>query len=259
MPLAERPRRILTTVVTHYIATGEPVGSQTVVIRGALGLSSATIRNVLAELEDQGYVRQPHPSAGRVPTDLGYRSYVDRLLEARRPSRPLFTIEERLRLQAGMTPHLDDLLAAASYMLSHECHHVGFAMGPDTDVVRRPLYVKGTSSLLDYEMTAGLEFSLASLRNLLRIIEEKHRLIRLLGEYLEDAGLKVVIGAENRSPDLRECSLVAATYGDGDRKGTVGILGPTRMRYSRAISLVDAMAQAVSHVLETSRRLRTES
>ncbi|MBI3263415.1 MAG: hypothetical protein HYZ58_09725 [Acidobacteria bacterium] len=209
MPLAERPRRILTTVVTHYIATGEPVGSQTVVIRGALGLSSATIRNVLAELEDQGYVRQPHPSAGRVPTDLGYRSYVDRLLEARRPSRPLFTIEERLRLQAGMTPHLDDLLAAASYMLSHECHHVGFAMGPDTDVVRRPLYVKGTSSLL--------------------------------------------------SPDLRECSLVAATYGDGDRKGTVGILGPTRMRYSRAISLVDAMAQAVSHVLETSRRLRTES
>lgn len=252
MPLADRPRRILTTVVTHYIATGEPVGSQTVVVRGALGLSSATIRNVLAELEGQGYVRQPHTSAGRVPTDRGYRSYVDRLLEVRRPSRPLFILEERLRHQAGMAPLLDDLLAAASHMLSHECHHVGFAMGPDADL-RRPLYVKGMSSLLDYEMTAGLDFSLASLRNLLRIIEEKHRLMRLLGEYIDGAGLKVVIGAENRSPDLRECSLVAATYGDGDRKGTVGILGPTRMRYSRAISLVDAMAQAVSHVLTTNR------
>lgn len=258
MPLAERPQRILTTVVTHYIATGEPVGSRTIVVRGAFGLSSATVRNVLAELEDQGYVRQPHTSAGRVPTDLGYRSYVDRLLRVRRPSRPLSTIEERLRHQTGGTPLLDDVLSAASHMLSHECHHVGFAMGPDADV-RHPLCVKGTSSLLDYEMTAGLEFSLASLRNLLRIIEEKHRLIRLLGEYIDDAGLKVVIGAENRSPDLRECSVVTARYGDGDRRGTVGILGPTRMRYSRAISLVDAMAQAVSRVLETTRRMETDS
>lgn len=248
MPLAERPRRILTTVVTHYIATGEPVGSRTVVVRGAFGLSSATIRNVLAELEDQGYVRQPHTSAGRVPTDLGYRSYVDRLLAARRAERPIVTIEERLRHYAGMAPGLDDVLSAASHMLSHECHYVGFAIGPDAGV-HHPVYVKGTPSLLDYEMTAGLEISLSSLRNLLRIIEEKNRLIRLFGEYMDGAGLKVVIGAENRSPDLRECSVVTGTYLDRDRKGTVGLLGPTRMRYSRAIPLVEAMARAVSRIL----------
>ncbi len=143
MTLAERPRRILTTVVTQYIATGEPVGSRTVVVRGAFGLSSATIRNVLAELEDQGYVRQPHTSAGRVPTDRGYRSYVDRLLAARRAERPIFAIEERLRHYAGTTPGLDGVLSAASHMLSHDCHYVGFAMGPDASV-RHPVYVKGT-------------------------------------------------------------------------------------------------------------------
>lgn len=248
MALDERPRRILTTVVTHYIATGEPVGSRTVVVRGAFGLSSATIRNVLAELEDQGYVRQPHTSAGRVPTDRGYRLYVDRLLAVRRPVRPLTTIEDRLRVEAGISPTLDDVLAAASQMLSHECHTVGFAMSLDAGV-RQPVYVKGTPSLLDHEPTSGLEFSLASLRNLLRIIEEKNRLIRLLDDFANEAGLKVVIGAEHPSPDLRECSVVTATYVDGTRRGTVGVLGPTRMRYTRAIPMVDAMAHAVAHVL----------
>lgn len=249
MRLAQRPRRILTTVVTHYIATGEPVGSRTVVLRGAFGLSSATIRHVLAELEDQGYVRQPHTSAGRVPTDLGYRSYVDHLLEARRPVRANAAIAEKLRQAAGMRPVLDDVLATACHMLSHECHHVGLAMGDAADL-RHPIYVKGTPSLLEQEMTADLEFSLTALRNLLRVIEEKNRLIRVLGEYVDEGGPRVVIGAENRSPELREWSLVTATYHDRDRRGTVGVLGPRRMRYSRAIPLVDAMAQAVSRVLD---------
>ena len=85
--LSERTRRVLATLVREHIETGEPVASQTLVRRGGFGLSSATIRNVLAQLEELGYLRQPHTSAGRVPTDLGYRSYVDLLLKRPRTSR----------------------------------------------------------------------------------------------------------------------------------------------------------------------------
>ena len=82
-PLPIRSSRILATVVREYIHTGEPVASVVVARRGSLGVSSATVRNVLARLEEQGFVRQPHTSAGRVPTDRGYRFYVDLLLDGR--------------------------------------------------------------------------------------------------------------------------------------------------------------------------------
>jgi heat-inducible transcriptional repressor len=81
------------------------------------------------------------------------------------------------------------------------------------------------------------------------MIEEKQRLVRLLSEYIDGPGLTVVIGAEHPDPNLRSFSLVASSYDDGTGIGTVGVIGPTRMRYSRAIALVDAAAQAVSRVL----------
>ena len=79
--LSDRTRRILATLVRSYIETGEPVASATLAHKAGLNLSSATVRNVLAQLEEMGYVWQPHTSAGRVPTDAGYRCYVDMLLD----------------------------------------------------------------------------------------------------------------------------------------------------------------------------------
>ena len=79
--------------------------------------------------------------------------------------------------------------------------------------------------------------------------EGKQRLLTLLNEYIDGSGLTVVIGAEHLEPSLRPFSLVASTYDDGTGTGTVGVIGPTRMRYSRAISVVDGAAQAVSRML----------
>ena len=80
--LDKRKAFILATVVYEYIATAEPVGSNTLTHKYNLGVSSATIRNEMAELEALGYLVQPHTSAGRVPSDAGYRTYVDRLMPA---------------------------------------------------------------------------------------------------------------------------------------------------------------------------------
>jgi heat-inducible transcriptional repressor len=107
------------------------------------------------------------------------------------------------------------------------------------------IYVEGAAALLE----DGSGLTLQTLQALLELIEEKQRLVRLLNEYIDGPGLTVVIGAEHLDPNLRPFSLIVSTYDDGSGIGTVGVIGPTRMRYSRAIAVVHGAAQAVSRVL----------
>jgi heat-inducible transcriptional repressor len=109
----------------------------------------------------------------------------------------------------------------------------------------RVLHVDGAASLLGEDHGLTME----TLHALLEMIEEKQRLVRILNEYIDGAGLTVVIGAEHLDPNLRPFSLVASTYDDGAGIGTIGVIGPTRMRYSRAIAVVEGAAQAITRVL----------
>ena len=84
MELDERKVKILKAIVANYLETGEPVGSRTISKYTDLNLSSATIRNEMSDLEDMGYICQPHTSAGRIPTDAGYRFYVDSIMEEKK-------------------------------------------------------------------------------------------------------------------------------------------------------------------------------
>ena len=342
--LSDRQRHVLEAVVLSYIEQGEPVSSLWLAERGGLGVSSATVRNALSQLEELGLIHQPHTSAGRVPTDRGYRLYVNQLIVDRRPTRLAADIEARLR-RAGT---VEDVLQDASRELSRASHHVGFALaaeGEETafqhidfvpldarrvlvvviatggrishkvvgmDEATRPvdlqhaanylntefaglplagvreaifarlreertlydalvaralqlarsgfedlvpdslLFVQGASSLLDRESLGPVsEPAFATLRALFEMIEEKHRLVRLLSEYIDAPGLTVVIGSEHHVADLQPFSLVASTYSDGRRTGTVGVIGPTRMRYSRAIAVVDSLSRTISRVLGT--------
>jgi heat-inducible transcriptional repressor len=128
LELTERSRRLLATLVREYVETGEPVSSQVLARSSGLGVSSATVRYVLAQLEEGGYVHQPHTSAGRVPTDRGYRVFVDLLLDGRKPVRPPATVETQLRQQAGPSPLMDDLLASVSHLVARAARQVGFAL-----------------------------------------------------------------------------------------------------------------------------------
>ena len=335
--LPERDRRILGVLVHAYIDQGEPVSSLWLANRG-FGVSSATLRSIMARLEEQGYVRQPHTSAGRVPTDLGYRLYVDQLVAERKSSRPAPQIEARLR-RAGT---IEDLLSHVSQEVSRASHQVGFAIAPDTTVLERLdfvpldggkllivvvaagghvthkviepteayepgelreaanylnhefkgkslvevrhavlerlreertlydelmaralrlasttfedinpapiLFIQGTSLLLDDVRAEDPELTLSTLRTLLRMIEEKTRLVQLLDDYMSSDGMTIVIGTEHHAPDLQHFSLVASTYFDGHGTGAVGVIGPTRMRYSRAINAVDSLSKAISRM-----------
>src|SRR5579862_8769059 len=113
--LDKRKSYILATVVYEYIATAEPVGSQTLTQKYNLGVSSATVRNELAELEAGGYLVQPHTSAGRVPSDAGYRKYVDHLMQPES-----LAPDDRRRIQDELrdaSRELDEIIENATRLL----------------------------------------------------------------------------------------------------------------------------------------------
>ena len=117
-PLSERKKLILNAIVDAHISGGEPIGSKYLTQNKHIGYSSATIRNEMAELEDMGYLEQPHTSAGRVPTEAGYRFYVDSLVD-----RYNFTSQEIERLENTLTARrneLGDILAAGMRVASPE-------------------------------------------------------------------------------------------------------------------------------------------
>jgi heat-inducible transcriptional repressor len=128
MIMDDRKKRILQAIIDDYIDTAEPIGSRTIARKHELGLSSATIRNEMADLEEMGYLAQPHTSAGRIPSDKGYRLYVDKLM----PAHDLRAEEiERLRSEMELRINeLSQLLKQASAVLSRFTRYTSMAVSP---------------------------------------------------------------------------------------------------------------------------------
>ena len=127
--LGERERLILHAVVHTHITTAEPVGSRSVVKRFDLDLSPATVRNVMADLEDLGFLQQIHTSSGRVPTDQGYRYYVDYLMQVQ-----ALTLRERSRIEREFERKLndaDEVLRQTSHLLAMVTRQAGLAEAPN--------------------------------------------------------------------------------------------------------------------------------
>jgi heat-inducible transcriptional repressor len=131
--LSDREGRVLEAVIQVYIQTAEPAGSQTVAQRFPLGVSSATIRNTMSELEEKGFLYHPHTSAGRIPTDRAYRWYVDNLMRLAPPSH-----EEQRTLHAELVPSrsaLEEVLRRAAQVLGVLTQELGIAVAPAFDLV----------------------------------------------------------------------------------------------------------------------------
>lgn len=140
--MIDQPRRmkVLQAIVEDYVASREPVGSKALVERHNLGVSSATVRNDMAELEDEGLIAAPHTSSGRIPTDKGYRYFVDRISEVR----PLSIAEKRaVQRLLDNSDGIDDMMAATVQVLSQLTRQVAVIQYPhmDSSVIRRVEFV----------------------------------------------------------------------------------------------------------------------
>src|SRR3954468_21650029 len=131
--LTPRERRVLEAVIKTYVATAEPAGSRVLSRRSGLGVSPATIRNTMRDVEEKGFLMHPHTSAGRVPTDKAYRSYVDSLLNA--PPSPIVTAErDRLRAEiSASSSTIETILRRAAQSLGVLTQELGVALGPQLD------------------------------------------------------------------------------------------------------------------------------
>jgi len=337
--LNERERSILRHVVHNYIKTATPVGSRYISKHFESSLSPASIRNVLADLEEAGFLFHPHTSAGRIPTDLGYRFYINYLMEMeqisdeevkqiqkqleqahdteellRETSKLLGQISRQLsvvtspQLSSGIFDKIELISISTSKVLvvisvrSGIVRTIMMEVGCEIDrgyledisrklnerlsgltlkeirdtfldrvrdmqhestgLVRlfidsvdqlfddtkekERLHIGGTKNIIDQpEFIDPKNF-----RSVIELIENEDVIVHLLEKHDEyQYGAVVTIGTENEEEDAKEYSVITSTYEIDGIKGRVGIIGPTRMNYSKVIPLVDSVAQLIARML----------
>jgi heat-inducible transcriptional repressor len=332
--LTQRCQTVLRLIVREHIRTAAPVSSKAISERYGLGVSPATIRNDMADLEEKGYLTHPHTSAGRVPTEKGYRYFVEKLMgeshlstderrtishqfhqarleldqwmrlsaavlahnaqsaslvTAPKSSRcrvkhlELVSVQDELVLlilvlqegtvkqqilttdspvsQDELTPiarHLTDLWSGCDYVAitASRDRLMGFdqqVAGVVIDTMSRldsrsssEIYRDGLLNVLNQPEFVHSEHA----QQVVRALEERQVIDRMLGEVMQSGGLQIIIGGEGRWEELSEVSVVLARYGiDDQATGALGVLGPIRMQYGRAVSVVRYVSQLMSDLV----------
>ncbi|MBI4837343.1 MAG: hypothetical protein HY813_03000 [Candidatus Portnoybacteria bacterium] len=235
-----RQREILNLVVSEYIKTAEPVGSQILVEKYKLNVSPATVRMEMVELSDRGYLHQPHTSAGRVPTDKAYRFFVDQLGQDDFSSsefKILLEVIEGLN-QGGFG--LPRLVRDTARTISFVSSGVGICGSLDED----DFFSAGLPNLLrEPEFARDADFFKS-----LEIFDTLDREIKNIFNEIEK-DVQVFIGRESREKRFNDFSLVVSRCENKRMKrGFVGVLGPKRMDYEKNIQLVSCAKEAIKEL-----------
>ena len=236
MQLDERKNRILQAIIESYISTGEPVGSRTLSKLDDLQLSPATIRNEMSDLEEMGLLEQPHVSAGRIPSDKGYRYYVENIMP-----RPLAVRDEMQEMQdlknliAEKSEQVHGLIREIAELYTRLINYTVFALPPEFS---DEIVLRGMTNFLNFPEYNNI----AKARRILEFLDNSSNLVAALPESTEK--MNIIIGKENLAEEIQDCSVITASYRTKDnRVGTIGIIGPTRMDYSKAVTTLDFLTQ----------------
>lgn len=232
--MTERQQKILSAIIEQYAEVASPVGSS--LLARVFDVSSATIRAEMAELERLGYIAQPHTSAGRVPTDKGYRLYVNNLGNTEHAATPA-RAEKALaaRVHGGGTP--ERMIRNSVDTLVELTHNLGLA------TIGNQLYMSGLSNLFGQP-----EFINSGQ------VQQVARLLDNLEPWLREAApnepLSVYIGQENPIGRAAGCSLIISRFRSpfSDRS-YIGTLGPTRQSYKDVMALVARAGQELEEML----------
>lgn len=336
--LDDRKQRVLKAVVDDYIESAEPVGSRTLARKYDFGVSPATIRNEMADLEMLGYLEHLHTSSGRVPSSKGYRFYVNGLI----PPKPVSDEEKALidKWYKLRVKRLDEVFKETAQIISEMTRNVSLVLAPQLtqaqfrclqflplddrrvitvlmtdagfienkilampdgaefsdfkrlagvinknlaghtlhtienqslaeirdeiqdeslyesalEIIRRALdsskrerlYLGGTTKLFEQPEFHDVE----KVKNTLLMLEKEELIKDVLHAHMGD-GLEVTIGQENKDSHFLDSSIITATYHlDGELLGTIAVLGPTRMEYAKAMSLLEYMNSNLTNVIK---------
>jgi heat-inducible transcriptional repressor len=336
--LNEREKTILRHVIHQFILTASPVGSRNITKKYEIGLSPASVRNIMSDLEEAGYIDHPHTSAGRIPTDKGYRFYVDSLMDIQqlKNSEKAFIREQ---LEEGL--EADDILKISSTLLTKITKQLACVSYPRLEAgilekiqlvslsstrilvvisiksgLVKTITLELSSEIEDSkiepvqrllnERLSGLTFTeiretfnerfrdviddnnsiirlfydsvdkifkdvlkkenivISGTKNIIRqpefenperfqsiieLVEDKDIIVHILEKTGESNQIFISIGSENEDIKLNDYSFITKEYKFGETNGTLGIIGPKRMEYSKIISIVDFMSKIISEVL----------
>lgn len=226
--LTERQEQLFTDILEHFVRTSEPVGSRSLAESKVWDVSSATLRNEMGALEKAGLIMQPHTSAGRIPTEKGYRYYINKHLK---PD-PLASVLDRA-LKKSYTDTSDDGLKN----LARELANIS-ELAVIISFGNKELYYTGLRHLLDQPEFGEIE----EMYDVLEVLEEHKTEINSFFDELP-GNLAVFIGSEN--PFLPVGSFVAAQIEHNNQKRYIGILGPMRMEYKKMVSLINHCSHLV--------------
>ncbi len=250
--LSLRQNDILRGVIETHIETTQPVGSRSIAENCAISFSPATIRHEMGALEEMGYLTHPHTSSGRLPTDHGYRYYLDHTSFEESYEKPLNRLEKEL-VPAGGEERLEAFLDHVSLLLSSLSQEVGLTLMPFEEVPasEKPDRLKLSLQGLSYMLEKPEFQDVRKIRNLLGVFEEKVTLMRWVLTHADPEHVSVSVGREHSHEALEDCAIVTARYAAGkNRQGVIAILGPKRMAYRQIIPLVSRMAVTVGDILE---------
>lgn len=337
--LNEREKTILRHVIHQFILTASPVGSRNITKKYEIGLSPASVRNIMSDLEEAGYIDHPHTSAGRIPTDKGYRFYVDSLMDIQllKNSEKAYIKE---KLEEGV--ETDDVLRISSALLTKITKQLACVSYPklETGVLQKIQIVSlsstrilvvisiksGLVKTITLELSSAIEDSkiepvqtllnerlsgltFTEIRNtfnerfrdiideddnsimrlffdsvdkifkdvlkkenivitgaqniikqpefenperfqsIIELIEDKDIIVHILEKTGDNKEILISIGSENEDIKLNDYSLITKEYKFGETNGTLGIIGPKRMEYSKIVSIVDYMSKMISEML----------
>jgi len=254
----ERKKKILWAVVKEYIENAGPIGSSILQKKYCIDVCPATIRNEMAYLEEQGFLTHPHTSAGRIPTDKGYRFYVDNLMKLYQ----LTSQEKHLIAKAYVDLHRDLdmimqntlhlLLSLSNYfaVVSERSEWFNEKLGQAKKAFKNnrgsKIYFSGLSKLLgepEFENTT-------TIRSLVSVFEDDRKSTALFEGEEDNETVVIRIGEENAYDELKDYSLVSRKFHCAEEPvGTLGIIGPKRMNYSRVATTVDQIAQSLDKLL----------
>ncbi|PIP19860.1 MAG: hypothetical protein COT38_02495 [Candidatus Omnitrophica bacterium CG08_land_8_20_14_0_20_41_16] len=235
-----RRRAVLSAAINKHIHNAEPVASED--IAENFDLSPATIRNIFSELEEEGYLTHPYTSGGKIPTEKGYRYYVDFLV-----SQIGILDEEKNNIKReykGQMRGLEDALEETSGIISQATRYAGIVSFLEW---QDKLFYKGLSRILEQKEFNDPE----KVRLLVRALEEKEHLLEIINRDFIIDKVKVYIGHELEYLEMENCSLVVSGYHKKNKpQGRIAVLGPVRMEYSHAIPVLAYISDVLSDFLE---------
>ncbi len=220
MDLSERQQQLLKAIIETYVTNGEPVASENIEKNYDLGVSPATLRNEMVKLTDGGFLKQPHTSAGRIPTSVGFRFYIANLMNEKE-----LPIVDEVTIRQNMLDHksqFNRVVKEATRALSKKCNTLAMSINDGE------IFYTGAASILDFPEFDEIDTA----RFVLSLFDEPALLLQILQKAHGNEALHIIFGEETGYDYLLPTSFAFLNYNVGEvHEGMIGVIGPNRLNF----------------------------